>query len=395
MRWWLLLSSVIHVSTTMAQHPAIQQIISGVSADSMVWRMERLTGEVPVDVGQGDQWILSRHKYQPGNAMAAQWLQQEFERMGYTPVVQSFGQLGENVLAAKEGVVHPERKVLVSAHYDCMPSGSTAPGADDDGSGVCAVLEAARVLAGLAFENTIVFALWDEEEQGLVGSAYYAAVAAGNDQEIVAVVHMDAIGYDGDGDGLLRVHARPVGNSMAIKDSVLAVNMGYGLDLPIAVNTPGETYSDHASFWTQGYGAILLIEDFDNDPNPYYHTPNDRLQHLDTAYWRGLTQLAIGTAAAMAVPVGPVRVDGPTREGKLIIRPNPAQDQVEAALPDGARNATGLEVLDALGRRMPVAVERGTGPIWTVDVSGLAPGTYLLRTNGPGGTWTGRLVRRP
>lgn len=386
----LLGGTVLH-----AQHPAVQQALDAVNADSLVWRMERLTGEVPVDLGQGDQWILSRHKYQPGNAMAALWLQQEFERMGYTPVVQSFGPLGENVLATKEGVLHPERKVLVSAHYDAMPGGPAAPGADDDGSGVCAVLEAARVLAGLAFENTIVFALWDEEEQGLVGSAYYAAVAAGNDQEIAAVVHMDAIGYDGDGDGLLRVHARPVGNSMAIKDSVLAVNMYYGLDLPISVNTPGETYSDHASFWSQGYGAILLIEDFDNDPNPYYHTPNDRLQHMDTAYWRGLTQLAIGTAAVMAVPMGTVGVEGPVREGKLIIRPNPAQDRVEVALPDGARDTMGLEVLDALGRRMPVAVDRSAGPKWALDVSGLAPGTYLLRANGPGRTWTGRLVRRP
>ena len=138
-----------------------------------------------------------------------------------------------------------------------------------------------------------------------------------------------------------------------------------------------------------------MIEDFDNDPNPYYHTPNDRLQHMDTAYWRGLTQLAIGTAAVMAVPMGTVGVEGPVREGKLIIRPNPAQDRVEVALPDGARDTMGLEVLDALGRRMPVAVDRSAGPKWALDVSGLAPGTYLLRANGPGRTWTGRLVRRP
>ncbi|MBK7247048.1 MAG: M20/M25/M40 family metallo-hydrolase [Flavobacteriales bacterium] len=136
-----------------------------------------------------------------------------------------------------------------------MPGGTTAPGADDDGSGVCAVMEAARVMAGHDFENTVVFALWDEEEQGLIGSAYYTSAAAGNDEEILAAVQMDAIGYDGNGDGLMRIHTRPVANSIAIKDSVLMVNTIYGLGLPIVVNNPGATYSDHASFWSEGYGA--------------------------------------------------------------------------------------------------------------------------------------------
>ncbi|MBK9600208.1 MAG: hypothetical protein IPO60_18290 [Flavobacteriales bacterium] len=53
------------------------------------------------------------------------------------------------------------------------------------------------------------------------------------------------------------------------------VNTIYGLGLPIVVNNPGATYSDHASFWSEGYGAILVIEDFDNDPNPHYHTSSE------------------------------------------------------------------------------------------------------------------------
>lgn len=162
-----------------AQQPAIQQLVDAVSADSLVWRMERLSGEAPVDVGLGDAWVLSRHQSQPGNALAAQWLQQEFARMGYAPQAEVFGTTGTNVLAVKPGLVHPERKVVLCAHYDCMPGGLAAPGADDDGSGTCAVLEAARLLADRPFENTVVFALWDEEEQGLVGSAYHAASAAG------------------------------------------------------------------------------------------------------------------------------------------------------------------------------------------------------------------------
>ncbi|MBS1937111.1 MAG: M20/M25/M40 family metallo-hydrolase [Bacteroidetes bacterium] len=368
---FLLGHAVVH-----AQRPAIQQMLDAVDADSLVWRLERLSGELPVNVGEGDTLILSRHKSQPGNALAAQWLRQELQRMGYAPAVEHFGGAGENILAVKAGALHPERKVYISAHYDCMPGVAVAPGADDDGSGVCAVLEAARVMADMDFENTVVFALWDEEEQGMLGSAYHAAAAAGNDELVAAVVQMDAIAYDGNGDGLLRIHARPVANSIAIKDSALMVNTTYGPGLPIAVNNPGATYSDHASFWSEGYGAILLVEDFDNDPNPHYHTPNDRMAYLDTGYWRGITQLAIGTAAAMAVPTGPAGVGQAVSRVELKVFPNPAAGEVHVQVA-GASPGAQCSLVDATGR--PVRNWSGPVPAGGLVLKGLPPGTYLLR----------------
>ncbi len=361
-----------------AQNPAIQQIVDDVNIDSLTWRLERLTGELPVDVGNGDELILSRHKLQPGNALAAEWLQQEFTRMGYTATVQAFGPKGENILVEKLGMVHPERKVIICAHYDSMPNGLVAPGADDDGSGVCAVMEAARVMADQDFENTIVFALWDEEEQGLIGSGYYASAAFGNDEEIVAVLQMDAIGYDGNGDGLMRIHARPVGNSIAIKDSALVVNSTYGLDLPILINNPGATYSDHASFWTQGYGAILVIEDFENDPNPHYHTPSDRMEFMDLAYWHGLSKLTIGTTAAMAIPYLEAAVSSSASVPAFELYPNPVRDVLHVRFGSDIAGKASLLITDASGRRVgqPWLVGNGAETL-EVDVSGLAAGAYV------------------
>lgn len=389
----LLLLACGLLASASAQHPAVQQAIDAVSADSLAWRLQRLSGEAPVDTGTGDLLILSRHKSRPGNALAAQWIRQEFIRMGYAPAVQAFGATGENVLAMKPGAVHPERKVIICAHYDCMPAAATAPGADDDGSGACAVLEAARVLAPHAFENTVVFALWDEEEQGLVGSGYHAAAAAGNDEDIAGVVAMDAIGYDGDGDGLMRIHTRPIGNSIAIKDSALMVNAAYGLGLPIAINDPGATYSDHASFWTRGYGAILVIEDFDQDPNPYYHTANDRLQHLDTAYWRGLARLAIGTAAVLAVPMGPSGSADALPRPALRVWPNPARAQGEVRVAHPFAAPASAVILDALGK--PVRTAALAGPDAAIGLGGLAAGTYLVRAMRGGEAATARLVVLP
>lgn len=385
-----------------AQHPVVQALVDGVDIDSLVWDLERLSGQEPVDVGAGDQLILSRHKSNPGNALAADWLQQRLAAYGYTPVVQAFGATGENILAMKPGAVHPERKVVVCGHYDAMPGGPVnAPAADDDGSGSCAVLEAARLMAPHTFENTIVFALWDEEEQGLVGSHYYAGAAAASDEPIVGAVNMDAIAYDGNGDGLLRIHTKNTGNSLAIKDTALLVNSTYGLDLNIAINNPGATYSDHASFWTEGYGAILLIEDFDNDGNPHYHTSTDLLEHLDLAYWRSLTRLGVGTTAALAIPydnVTAVAHPAQSRSEELEVHPNPVTgtSQVRCTLDSTA--TVRLSVVDAVGREVLLLHEgllaRGR-QAFDLDARGLVPGAYVVRWASGDMLRTVRIVRTP
>ena len=390
--------------TLRAQEASIVAALGNVSIDSLVWRLERLSGEVPVDVGNGPETILSRNKFNTGNALAAEWLQQRMVAMGYTPTVQAFGgSTGENVIAVKTGLVHPDRKVVICGHYDALPGGPVnAPAADDDGSGTCSVLEAMRVLAPYSFENSIVFALWDEEEQGKVGSAYYAGVAAANDDTLLAVINMDAIAYDGDGDGLLRIHTRPTANSLAIKDTALMVNTAYGLNLNIAINNPGATYSDHASFWTEGYGAILVIEDFDNDGNPHYHTPTDLLQYMDLPYWQDLTRLSIATTAVFAVPMnGPSSLTGtanPPSLSSLSVYPNPAT--YEAKLWFELRHAGGVRatLVDAMGRTVQVIAQgrlsAGTHQL-TLPMAQLVAGTYLVRVEADGAVRTVRVVRTP
>jgi hypothetical protein len=386
-----------------AQDPSIVSALAAVSLDSLVLDLERLTGERTVDVGNGPESILSRHKLNTGNALAADWLQQRLLALGYSSVVQGFNAgTGENILAEKVGTLHPGRKVIICGHYDAMPGGPVnAPAADDDGSGTCSVLEAARVLAPYSFENTIVFALWDEEEQGKVGSAYYAGVSAANDDTIAAVINMDAISYDGNGDGLMRIHTRPVANSLAIKDSALVVNTTYGLNLNIAINNPGATYSDHASFWSEGYGAILVIEDFDNDGNPHYHTPTDLLQYMDLAYWQDLTRLSIGTTAVLAVPVnGPSAIADVAAPPVAALRvfPNPAAQEARLWLELRQAGVVRIVLCDAIGRAVQVLHEgpmAAGGRAFPLPVQRLTPGTYLVRVEAGASVRAVRLVRLP
>lgn len=393
----LIFSGSFLLPTAQAQVPVVQQLVDSVNIDSMVWHVLRLSGEVPVNVGNGDETIASRYQSNTGNALAEVWLQQQFTDLGYSPTVQVFGTSGANIIAEKLGVTHPERKVIICAHYDDMPGGPVnAPGADDNGSGVCAVLEAARIMSGLSFENTVVFALWDQEEQGSIGSAYYASVAGGNNVEITAAVNMDAIGYDGNGDGVLRIYTGPVANSEAIKDSALMVNDTYGLNLPVAINDPGSTFSDHASFWAEGYGAIMIGEDYNNDLNPHYHTPTDSLHYMDLGYWHGLARLAIGTAAVMAVPVdnisGNEPVQGDPSEYHLSVFPNPATTSLHC---EGLLTAPiRLEIIDACGRSRMLDMPAGRQE-WVVDIRDLPMGSYVIRAIGSSWMSIARFTRMP
>ena len=280
------------------QSTIVQNIINQVNIDTLVQFVKELSGNVPTKIGGQPYTILSRHKNQPGNDKAQQWIQEKFQQYGFTPVVQSFSTTGKNVYAVQTGTEFPNKKYMICAHFDDMPSGTTAPGADDNASGTAAVLEAARILRNYSFPFTIVYALWDEEEQGLIGSEYYAEQASLAGDSIMGVINLDMIAWDSNNDSKAEIHTRPIGSSNLITSKMYEVNTTYGLGVVLSTINPGSTYSDHASFWTSGYGAILLIE-LDGDFNAYYHTVNDLVTQasFNKPYFAKLSKLAIGTLA--------------------------------------------------------------------------------------------------
>ena len=182
-----------------------------------------------------------------------------------------------------------------------MPSGTTAPGADDNASGTAAVIEAARIFTQYNSKYTIIYALWDEEEQGLVGSAYYAQQAALAGDSIMGVINMDMIAYDSDNDSVGEIHIRNYANSLSLKDQMVSVNTLYNIGVNTVIENPGTTASDQASFWYNGYGALLLIEEYyGGDFNAYYHSVNDLITHFNQPYYQKMSKLALGTIATLA-----------------------------------------------------------------------------------------------
>ncbi len=283
-----------------SQTSVIQQIIDNTNSDSLTHFVAQLSGEESVVVNGTIQTIISRNKYQPGNNIAADFIKQKFQSYGLSASDQQFSSTGRNVIGTITGTEYPNKKFIICAHYDDMPSGITAPGADDNGSGTAAVIEAARVLSDYTFPYTLIFAVWDEEEQGLIGSDYYASQAAQAGDSILGVVNMDMIAWDSNNDNICNIHTADVGITHEIYDKMVELNSQYNIGMDIVEVYPQQPYSDHASFIENGYSAVLLIED-DYDFNAYYHTTNDLLTHFNVPYFTRSAQLAFASIASYAL----------------------------------------------------------------------------------------------
>lgn len=239
-------------NVSIAQNPIVQNILNDVRIDSMSFFVKQLTGEERVVIGGVPDTIHSRQAYQPGNEKAFQFVKEKF--LGYGLQVDSlqFNATGKNLLGIKTGTQFPDQKFILGAHYDNVGY-SIAPGADDNASGSAAVMEAARVFSSYSFPFTVIFALWDEEELGLLGSNAYASLAASNDETILGYINMDMLGWDGNNDSVIDLHFRHVEESIELASIAVNTNNKYDINLNIHLRDPGTGNTDHASFWNNGY----------------------------------------------------------------------------------------------------------------------------------------------
>lgn len=293
---------VLSISFTSFAQATVQNIVSQVNQDSLMKFVKQLSGVEAVTIAGQPYTIVSRHKNNPSNDMSGNFIQETLQRYGMTTTQQSFSTTGKNIIGVKTGTEFPNQKYIICAHFDDMPSGASAPGADDNASGTAAVMEAARIMSQYNFPYTLVFALWDEEEQGLIGSAYYANQASIAGDSILGVINLDMIAYDANNDNVANLHVRAsAANSLELYNKMVELNTS--LAIGIAPNRPATptTASDHASFWSKGYSAMLLIEDDDNDFNAYYHTTNDRITYFNVPYFHKMSKLAIATFASFAL----------------------------------------------------------------------------------------------
>ncbi len=257
----------------------IQTIINSTSLDSLQKFIKQLSGVIPVN--PTGQYVTLTHRKSGSTQFrtAADFISMQFNNYGLNPVIDNNVSPWNkvNVIGTLQGEV--DEYVIMSGHFDSKSE--TCPGADDNASGTTAVLEAARILKNYNFHYTIKFIAFGGEEQGLLGSKDYSAKHAGD--SIRAVVNCDMIMWDGDADLVMQIHAiandaQQYSNDLA--SYIIKIDSIYYVPAVCMKVLPGITGSDHSPFWNQKKSAVLFIEEYGIDFNPYYHTANDSWTNL-------------------------------------------------------------------------------------------------------------------
>lgn len=220
----------------------------------------------------------------------------------------------QNIWVQIDGKQKPEEVILVGAHYDSVAG---SPGADDNASGVGALLEISKILQAIKpLRRSVRFVAFVNEEPPFfkssdMGSRVYAREVARNKEQIVAMISLESIGYFVDEPAsqhyppLFNLFYPDKGNFLGIvgnfesRDLIKRVTNYFreGSDLPCeCIAAPrfimGVDWSDHASFWEYGYQAVMVT---DTVPyrNPHYHQPTDTSSTLDyPKYAEGTVGLA-------------------------------------------------------------------------------------------------------
>jgi len=308
----VLISSSIpfHAGGLSHEDRSVQAILGSVSGQEMLSTVQDL------------QSMGSRAFYLDEADEAAAYVYARFSQLGLDVHYQNFTfgpYSSSNVVATIPGEEADAGTLLFGAHYDSENKDATnlslaeslaAPGADDDASGVAAVIELADALRGARTRNTLKFLAFGAEERGydheggLKGSAHFVATEVQAGERYEEAVLLDMIGYPGsEGNHCVVITNAPEdGYGQAVSRAVAA----WDLDLRVEVQVkPIITYSDHSSFWSAGYAAVLVTEQLSESghpSNPYYHTPADTANKLSVSQMENITRSLLAAALDMVQP---------------------------------------------------------------------------------------------
>ena len=255
---------------------------------------------------------------------AARYLEAELGTLGYAPSAQRFA-VGEaevrNIEAELPGGARAGEVIVLGAHYDSVFG---SPGANDNGSGVAALLELARLLRGAAHERSLRFVFFVNEEppyfkSEAMGSVHYARRARERGENIVAMFSLETLGYYSEqpasqrypfplgffypAEGNFVAFVSNLGSRALLHQAIAAFRRhaafpSEGVAAPAIV--PGIDWSDHWAFWRSGYPAVMLT---DTAPYryPHYHRASDTPDKVDT---ERLARLVSGLRAMLGELAG-------------------------------------------------------------------------------------------
>jgi hypothetical protein len=282
--WWM---------TTMPEHSAVEDLppLSAVERD-LEGRLRAHVYALAGDVGERNVFRADRLE------LAAKYLETTLTDLGHhvaSQVFESREVTVRNLEVVRTGRSLPDEIIVVGAHYDSVVG---CPGANDNGTGVAAVIELSRLLASRELSRTVRFVLFVNEEPPFfqtddMGSLHYARRAKERGERIVAMFSLETMGHFSDEDGSQH-YPFPFsffypsrGNFIAFVGNLSSQSLvrhavrsfrrqasipSEGAAVPGGITGVG--WSDHWAFWQQGYPGVMVT---DTAPFRYehYHTPLD------------------------------------------------------------------------------------------------------------------------
>lgn len=249
--------------------------------------------------------IGERNVYHPAALdAAARYIESELASAGHAVHRQTYvvrGVESSNLEVVLPGTRWPDESLIVGAHYDTVDG---SPGADDNGSAVAALIEIARLLHGVALGRTLKLVAFVNEEPpfffwGEMGSQVYARAARRRRENIRLMISLEMLGYYRDepgsqaypplfrhfhpdrGDFIAFVSNLRSGNAMRRAAQAFRAHSDFPLETTATFGwIPGVAWSDHLSFWREGYPAFMCT-DTAFFRNPFYHSAQDTPEKLD------------------------------------------------------------------------------------------------------------------
>ena len=261
----------------------------------------------------------------PGNHRAQAYILERFKQSGLQPVHGSYEQRfsfvhhsikglvlpgrrfkttypdATNLVARLQGSSYPDSWLIVSAHFDHLGvrGGEVYPGADDNASGVAAMLASASYFAAHRPRHSVLFAAFDAEEEGLQGSRYFVAHPPLDLARVQLLVNLDMVSRGDDGvivasgtrgDDRLRALVTGAAASRAIR-----VQFGHDRPMYLAGRVEDWTQSsDQGPFRAAGVRTIYFgVEDHAD-----YHRPGDTVERIPVQFFAEAASLVIATLTA-------------------------------------------------------------------------------------------------
>lgn len=358
----LFCSATLSAQQIVNNDPEISGYVSQVNSDSLKSHIQKLvsfgtrhtmssTTDKKQGIGAAREWVLSKFRTYAKNSdgrmevfLQAQDIQPDGRR------INKITNLGNSVARLRGTDPNDKRIFIISGHMDSrvsdvMNAKDYAPGANDDGSGVGAVIEAARVLSKSKFPATIIFVAFSGEEQGLLGAKMMAETAKKENWQIEGVLNNDMIGNTLSSEtnltnaNQLRVFseglpAYQTKEKAAMIRSLGLENDGDSRQLARYVKEIGENYvpnlevkmiyrndrflrgGDHTAFVTEGITGVRLTEFNENYDRQHQDIRKengiqygDLIEFMDFEYLRKNTAVNVAVLASLAkAPAKPEKV---------------------------------------------------------------------------------------